>query len=231
MGRSPRDRSGRAADLFRFLNSTPARLVTLLLVVQAALLYSSIRPEVIPDSKPLAEFPQTIGPWQEVQEGVIDQETRDVLKADDLLNRVYVDRANRRGADLFVAAFRTQRNGKAPHSPKNCLPGNGWTPLNSSEFQIDVGRQEPITVNRWVVAHGDDRSLVLYWYQSRDRAIASEYKAKFWVILDAMRLNRTDTALIRIVVPIANRDEERAVRTAVDFVKSFYGAIRQSLPA
>jgi EpsI family protein len=217
--------------LFRFLNSTPARLVTLLLVVQAALLYSSIRPEVIPDSKPLAEFPQTIGPWQEVQEGVIDQETRDVLKADDLLNRVYVDRANRRGADLFVAAFRTQRNGKAPHSPKNCLPGNGWTPLNSSEFQIDVGRQEPITVNRWVVAHGDDRSLVLYWYQSRDRAIASEYKAKFWVILDAMRLNRTDTALIRIVVPIANRDEERAVRTAVDFVKSFYGAIRQSLPA
>jgi EpsI family protein len=148
-----------------------------------------------------------------------------------LLNRVYVDRANRRGADLFVAAFRTQRNGKAPHSPKNCLPGNGWTPLNSSEFQIDVGRQEPITVNRWVVAHGDDRSLVLYWYQSRDRAIASEYKAKFWVILDAMRLNRTDTALIRIVVPIANRDEERAVRTAVDFVKSFYGAIRQSLPA
>jgi EpsI family protein len=217
--------------MFKFLNSTPARLVTLLLVVQGALLYSSIRPEVVPDARPLSEFPQAIGPWQEVQEGVIDQETRDVLKADDLLNRVYVDRAGKRGADLFVAAFRTQRNGKAPHSPKNCLPGNGWTPLNSSEFQIDVGRQEPITVNRWMVAHGDERSLVLYWYQSRDRAIASEYKAKFWVILDAMRLNRTDTALIRIVVPVANRDEDRAVSTAVDFVKAFYGALRQNLPA
>jgi EpsI family protein len=217
--------------LLKFLNSTPARLVTLLLVAQAALLYSSIRPEMVPASKPLSEFPQTLGPWQETQEGVIDQETREVLNADDLLNRVYVDRAARAGADLFLAAFRTQRNGKAPHSPKNCLPGSGWTPLNSSEFTIDVGRNAPITVNRYVVAHGDDRSVVLYWYQSRDRAIASEYTAKFWVVMDAIRLNRTDTALIRIVVPIVNRDEDQAVSTAVAFVKTFYGAIRQNLPA
>lgn len=167
--------SPKAGALLKFLNSTPARVVTLLLVVQAAVLYSSIRPELVPASKPLSEFPQSLGPWQEAQEGVIDQETRDVLQADDLLNRVYVDQAARRGADLFIAAFRTQRNGKAPHSPKNCLPGNGWTPLNSREFSIDVGRTAPITVNRYVVAHGDDHSLVLYWYQSRDRAIASEY--------------------------------------------------------
>jgi EpsI family protein len=217
--------------VLRFLNSTPARLVTLVLTVQAALLYSSIRPEKVPDSKPLSEFPQTMGPWRETQEGVVDQETREVLNADDLLNRVYMDQDGTRGAALFIAAFRTQRNGKAPHSPKNCLPGSGWTPLNSGEFSVDVGRQEPITVNRYVVAHGDDRSLVLYWYQSRDRAVASEYKAKFWVIMDAIRLNRTDTALIRIVVPIVNRDEDRAASTAVDFVKAFYGAIRQNLPA
>ena len=215
----------------RFLNSMPARMVTLLLIVQAALLYSSVRPEAVPTSKPLAEFPQTIGAWHEVQEGVIDQETRDVLQADDLLNRVYADQGEKRGADLFIAAFRTQRNGKAPHSPKNCLPGNGWTPLNSGEFSIDVGRGQPIDVNRYVVVHGDQRSLVLYWYQSRDRAIASEYKAKFWVIMDAMRLNRTDTALVRVVVPITNKDEDQAARTAVEFVRAFYTSIRQNLPA
>ncbi len=89
----------------------------------------------------------------------------------------------------------------------------------------------PIQVNRYVVAHGDERSLVLYWYQSRDRAIASEYKAKFWVVVDAMRLNRTDTALVRVVVPIVNRDEEAADKSAADFVRSFYGTLRQYLPA
>jgi EpsI family protein len=82
-----------------------------------------------------------------------------------------------------------------------------------------------------VVEHGDNRSVVLYWYQSRDRAVASEYTAKFWVIADAIRYNRTDTALVRVVVPIVDRDQDGATRTAVDFVKAFYGTIREYLPA
>ena len=176
-------------------------------------------------------FPVTVGPWQLEQEGVIDQETQDVLKADDLLNRVYADPSTNQAASLFIAAFRSQRNGKAPHSPKNCLPGNGWTPLDEREIRIDTGAAAPIPVNRYIVQHGESRSVVLYWYQSRDRAVANEYKAKFWVIADAIRLNRTDTALIRVIVPIANRDTAAAEATAIRFVKTFYSPIRQFLPA
>src|SRR5262245_38956440 len=103
----------------KFLSSTPALLVTLLLAAQTALLYSSIRPEAVPPGAPLANLPRILGSWQMSQEGVIDEETREILKADDLLNRYYVDPSQRAGASLFVAAFRSQRNGKAPHSPKN----------------------------------------------------------------------------------------------------------------
>ncbi|MEO8050628.1 MAG: exosortase C-terminal domain/associated protein EpsI [Acidobacteriota bacterium] len=202
---------------------------TILIVLQGALIYSAVRPESAPSGRPLAQFPVALGSWTLVQEGVIDADTQAVLKADDLLNRFYS--ANGLGANLFIAAFRSQRNGKAPHSPKNCLPGSGWTPLDSSQVSIDVGAKLPIQVNRYVVAHGDERSLVLYWYQSRDRAIASEYTAKFWVVVDAMRLNRTDTALVRVVVPIVNRDETAAERSAEDFVRSFYSSLRQYLPA
>jgi EpsI family protein len=202
---------------------------TLLIVLQGALIYSAVRPEAIPVGRSLSMLPGTLGSWKLLQEGVIDQETRDILKADDLLNRFYS--SGNQGANLFVAAFRSQRNGKAPHSPKNCLPGSGWTPLNSGTVAIDVGRAMPIVVNRYVVAHGDDRSLVLYWYQSRDRSIASEYTAKFWVVVDAMRLNRTDTALVRVVVPIVNRDEDAAAKSATDFVKAFYGTLREYLPS
>jgi EpsI family protein len=202
---------------------------TLLIVLQGALIYSAVRPEAIPAGRPLSALPATLGSWKLIDEGVIDNDTREVLKADDLLNRFYGSGGN--GANLFVAAFRSQRNGKAPHSPKNCLPGSGWTPLNSSQVSIDVGRAMPIVVNQYVVAHGDDRSLVLYWYQSRDRAIASEYTAKFWVVVDAMRLNRTDTALVRVVVPIINRDEDAAAKSATEFVKAFYGTLREYLPS
>lgn len=213
----------------KFLRSSTVIAATVLLLVQAALLYSAIRPEAIAPGPPLAQVPKMLGPWQFAADGVIDQETLDVLKADDILNRVYTE--GPRAAYIFVAAFRSQRNGKAPHSPKNCLPGSGWTPLNSGEVAIDVGANAPITVNRYVVAHGDQRSLVLYWYQSRGRVVASEYTAKFWVMADAVRLNRTDTALVRVVVPIVNRDEDAATKTATDFVKSFYGTLCQYLPA
>lgn len=219
----------RSTRLPKFLRSSAVLAATALLLVQAALLYSAIRPESIPPSRPLADVPRTFGGWNFAGDGVIDQETLDVLKADDILNRVYA--RGTQGAYLFVAAFRSQRNGKAPHSPKNCLPGSGWTPLNSGEASIDVGQSAPITVNRYVVAHGDQRSLVLYWYQSRDRVVASEYTAKFWVMADAVRLNRTDTALVRVVVPIADRDEDAAAKAATDFVKAFFGTLRQYLPA
>jgi EpsI family protein len=224
--------------LFKFLNSPAARIVTALLVVQTAVLYSAIRPEFVPRSRPLADMPTTLGAWHLVQTGVIEQEVLDVLKADDILNGVYCSSAypdcqqtGRGHAELFVAAFRTQRNGKAPHSPKNCLPGSGWVPLSSGELSIDVGRSAPITVNRYVVAYGSQRDLVLYWYQSRDRVVANEYKAKFWVMADAIRLNRTDTALVRVVVPVANRDEAQAQAIAAGFVKSFYSTLLGYLPS
>jgi EpsI family protein len=215
--------------LFNFLKSPPLLAATGLIVLQGALIYSAVRPESIPAGRPLSQLPATLGSWQFAQEGLIDADTKAVLKADDLLNRYYTKGSL--GANLFVAAFRSQRNGKAPHSPKNCLPGSGWTPLSSTVAEIDAGGSAPIHVNRYVVAHGAERSLVLYWYQSRDRAIASEYTAKFWVVADAVRLNRTDTALVRVVLPIVNRDEEAADRAANDFVRAFYATLRDYLPA
>ncbi|HLH37517.1 MAG TPA: EpsI family protein [Bryobacteraceae bacterium] len=215
----------------KFLNSTPARVVSLLLVAQAALLYSSIRPEAVPPGKPLAEFPKQLGEWQSLREGVVEPEVMAVLQADDVLTRIYGNTANGQQADLYIAAFRSQRNGKAPHSPKNCLPGNGWMQVDSAEIRIDDGAGATIPVNRYIIQYGDDRSLVLYWYQSRDRAVAGEFKAKFWVIADAIRYNRTDTALIRVIVPISGKDVDRAQQTAVDFVQATFPTIRRFLPS
>ena len=216
--------------MFKFLNSTPARLVTIFLLVQTAVLYSSMRAEYVPSSRPLAEVPRQLGSWSMVGEGYVDKETMEILKADDTLTRVYKTPTGPE-ASLWVAAFRTQRNGKAPHSPKNCMPGSGWTELSSENFPVDVGLAAPIVVNRYVIVHGDARELVLYWYQSRDRVVADEFKAKFWVVADAMRLNRTDTALVRVIVPINNNDENTATNIATDFVRSLFGTLRQYLPA
>jgi EpsI family protein len=215
----------------RFLRSKPAVILTVLLLCQAAVFYGGTRSEHVPQIAPLSELPSQLGGWKSVSDNVIEPEVREVLKADDLLNRTYASPQHGTTANLFVAFFRTQRTGQAPHSPKNCLPGSGWVPSVSDIVSISVpGRSEPISVNRYVVSKGESKSLVMYWYQSRDRIVASEYSAKFFVAADAIRYNRTDTSLVRVVVPIVG-EVEAAERAAEAFVRDFFPPLRQRLPA
>jgi EpsI family protein len=216
---------------FGFLKSTPARVLTVVLLAQAAGMFAVSRREQAPLARPLSEFPLEIGPWSMVQAGSVDQGTMDVLRADDILTRAYAD-SRGRSASLFVAYFKSQRTGQTPHSPKNCLPGSGWTPSESDIRSISIpGRAQPIRVNHYVVAKGEDKSVVLYWYQSRDRVVASEYRAKFYLVADAIRYNRTDTALVRVVVPVLGNGPAVATKTAEDFVQSFFTTLRQYLPS
>ena len=217
---------------FGFLKSTPARVLTVLLLAQLAGLFAVSRREMVPLARPLAEFPRQVGVWTMAEEGVVEREVMDVLRADDVLTRTYYDPAQGRAANLFVAYFKSQRTGQAPHSPKNCLPGSGWMPSKSDLRAITIpGRAEPIEVNRYIVSRGDDKSLVLYWYQTRDRVVASEYRAKFHLIADAIRSNRTDTALVRVVVPVIGDDPEAATAAAERFVQAFFTTLRQLLPS
>lgn len=216
--------------LSRFLTSRSARILSVVLLLQALALYGLNRREVIPNSPPLSALPNQIESWRLLQEGVMDKETLEVLKADDTLTRTYGD--GRRALNLFIAFFRSQRTGKAPHSPKNCLPGNGWVQDSSQIIHIDIpNRAEPIEANEYVVARGDYKSVVLYWYQSRDRSVASEYNAKLYVMADAIRYNRTDTALVRVVVPVTENRVDVARQTAIDFVRASFPEIRKVLPA
>jgi EpsI family protein len=215
-----------------FLRSKAARILSVVLIVQASLLYGVSRREVTPPHLDLSAAPGQFGSWFQTGEQEIEKDVQDVLKADDLLSRSYANASFPVGVHLFVAYFNSQRTGQAPHSPKNCLPGSGWVPSESSIVHVDVpGRAEPVEANRYIVARGDAKSLVLYWYQSRDRVVASEYKAKFYVVADALRYNRTDTALVRVVVPMAPGATAAAEAAAVDFVRSMFVPLRRHFPA
>jgi EpsI family protein len=201
------------------------------LLAQAALFYGYSRGEVAPALRPLKGSPAQFGDWKLATEGVVEQETLEVLRADDVMTRVYAESGTGRAASLFVAYFKTQRTGQAPHSPKNCLPGSGWAPSTSDVIPIAVrGQEAPLRVNRYIVQRGEEKSVVLYWYQTPKRVIASEYDAKFYLVLDSIRYHRSDTALVRVVTPVVNGNEDAATKTAIRFVQSFFTPLRQYLP-
>ncbi len=198
----------------------PKLILSALLVVQGAAYYGlAQRPETTPPSEHLSDFPAALGDWRMVREGVIEQDERDVLGADDYLTRQYATSAGK-SANLFVAYFQSQRAGQTPHSPKNCLPGAGWTWSVADTIRVDIaGRARPIEINRYIVSKGVERAVVLYWYQSRDRVVASEYRAAAFTAWDALRYNRTDTELVRVVVPVT--------QSGVDFIQAAFTKLRR----
>lgn len=207
-------------------------VLSVFLIAQAAVFYGFSRTENPPPHRPLGQFPAELGAWRMIEEGVVEAEIQEVLRADDTLTRTYAEPASGLPVNLFVAYFKSQRTGANPHSPKHCLPGGGWMPLTSDQLAIPIpGRAEPIRVNRYIIARGENRSLVLYWYQSQNRVIASEYWAKFYLVTDAIRHNRTDTALVRITAPVMERQQEAAVvEAAVRFTQECFPLLRRFLP-
>jgi EpsI family protein len=212
-------------------NSTPARVLSVVLVLQAATYYvAASRADIIPDIAPLASFPPAVREWTLTHEMPLEKEVVDILRADDTLNRIY---RNPQGIEssLFIAFFKTQRYGQSPHSPRNCLPGNGWQPNKDSRLTIAIpGREGPITINNYVIARGDEESVVLYWYQSHDRVIASELSAKMWLVADAIRYHRSDTALVRVIVPVRDHASDTAEQAAAEFVRALYPEVLAHLP-
>jgi hypothetical protein len=64
--------------------------------------------------------------------------------------------------------------------------------------------------------------------------VAGEWASKFWLVADAVRDRRTDTALVRIVVEDRPPDDwgsdQRATGMAADFARSVYPVLRGQLP-
>jgi EpsI family protein len=172
----------------------------------------------------------TIGDWHGVQQPAFSADVLKVLGLTDYVTRAYVSQGGI--VDLYVGYWESQRQGDTIHSPLNCLPGAGWEPMSRS-FVTIPGMPAGSTANRVLAQNGIDRLLVLYWYQAHDRFVASEYWGKFYLAADAMRFNRTDGAIVRVIAPVARdgAEAERAAEaTATRFATSLLPVLSGFLP-
>jgi EpsI family protein len=178
----------------------------------------------------LKEFPSTLGAWQ--QSGVderFDKQTESVLRADDYLARNYA-LPDGRIASFYVGYYATQRNGATYHSPLNCLPGSGWTMNEPAVINIKPANgAQPFEANRYIIQNGDDKELLLYWYQGRGRVVASEYWGKVYTVLDSVRRRRSDGAMVRVMVPIG-KSEEAALEAATSLAAQAAPLLPQYVP-
>ena len=177
-------------------------LAALLIAGAAIFLEARGRSEVFPPRLPLRQFPPQLGGWTGT-DVAIDKDVLDILGPGDFLLRIYQNQQKTPYIDLFIAYFRSQRAGDTIHSPQHCLPGAGWAPIENQRVTLSMPGHEPFPANRYLIAKGDSRQLVLYWFWAHDRGVASEYWAKFYLVTDSIKMNRSDGALVRITTPMS----------------------------
>jgi EpsI family protein len=164
-----------------------------------AMLLVPARQEAIPSRLAFDAFPAQLAGWSG-RRSPLEQVYLDTLMLDD-----YVLSDYRQGDGLpvnfYVAWYNSQRSGQSAHSPRSCLPGGGWefTEFGQRSLPAVLVHGQPLRVNRAIIAQGDARMLVYYWFKQRDRNVTNEYAVKWFLFIDAIGRNRTDGALVRLV--------------------------------
>jgi len=204
---------------------------TVLIGLTAILLQARGRNEDIAKRPPLKSFPEQLGAWT-ATDLPIDPETLEILGPGDFLLREYSSQVDTDPmVDLYIAYFPSQRAGDTIHSPKNCLPGAGWLPAASDRISLALPGHVPFPVNRYVISKGESRLLVLYWYWAHDRGVASEYWAKYYLVADAIRMNRSDGALVRIMTSMnPGETSEAAQQRIIPFSNMVVSLLNEYIP-
>lgn len=179
----------------------------------------------------LRDFPKKVASWEQTSDDRFDKQTESVLRADDYLLRNYESKDGRT-ASFYVGYYATQRNGATYHSPLNCLPGAGWSMSAPGTLSIKPSNGRPaFDANLYVIQDGRDRQLMIYWYQGRGRAIASEYWGKVYTVLDSLRRHRSDGSMVRITVRApAGASDAAATETAGKFAADISAVLPEFVP-
>jgi EpsI family protein len=187
--------------------------------------------ENIQPNRPLSTFPKQIGRWAGKEEH-FDQMIYDILGVEDSFLCNYRD-SDGRQVQLYVGFYQSQREGDLIHSPRNCMPGAGWNIIRSSLEEVTIPGINPgkIIMNKLNLGKGAQKQVMLYWFQSRGRFIASEYMQKVYLVVDSITRHRTDGSFVRLISPVVNGNEEKTMHDMRSFAKLVIPILKEYIPS
>jgi len=210
-------------------------ILSLFMLASAAVIAYASRQEIIPLRQSLNGLPMQISDWKGQRSSDMSQRIVDLLGVDEYVMRAYY-RSDSTPVSLYIGYYESQQTGASIHSPMNCLPGSGWVPVKNERISIPVNNGNMIEVNRITIEKSGVSQVVIYWYQSQGRVVASEYMGKIYAVLDALRTRRTDAALVRIISTVSGDGlskadaEAKAEKSAIEFTQALFPLLSDYLP-
>jgi EpsI family protein len=215
------------------MNRQNALLAAVVLIFTVQVIASQIlhREPFLPSPPPLANLPLQLGNWERQAEATVAPDALAMLGPDDYLSREYRLPGGQEQAEIFVAYYRTQLRSKNAHDPKVCLPGAGWNPVDSRLARVtlpDSGFSFP--VNYYRIKKDESEDVVVYWFQTLKGVYTFDQQLKAHRVLDAIVDNRTDMALVRVVVPVTEKGVSAADASAFRLSQFIYTSMLPYFP-
>jgi EpsI family protein len=198
-------------------------------LLAVTILFSQMRSdgELVPIVKTLEGFPKQIADWRG-EPYRFSQAIYDILGVDDSIAINYKN-DNGDEVSMYVGYYESQKQGEIIHSPKNCMLGSGWQPIEISEINISVGLRT-IPMIRMIVEKHSHKMVILYWYQSGNRAVANEYTQRLYFIHDSLRYNRTNAAFLRFASHVSGDDGQGTIQLLEGFINKVVPILDDFLP-
>jgi EpsI family protein len=200
---------------------------------------------VIPPRVEFSEFPLQLGEWKCRQPEKIGARIVEILSVSDYLSCTFVREGSDAAIGVYVGYHASQVRKKGGlfaetviHPPEHCLPGSGWDIIDSRIVSLDLPGlpgghgllAEGPEGKRFIIARGNARQLVHFWYQTQGRVIARHEDvilSRFW---NRATRNRTDGALVRFTVNVGREDVATAEATFREFAEQFVPRLTGYIP-
>ena len=91
-----------------------------------------------------------------------------------------------------------------------CLPSGGWEVYDLAPHRVSFPGTVygEFAVNRAIIEKGTSRQLVYYWFEQRGKRMTNDFAAKISVLVDSIRIGRSDGALVRVLTPVRPGETE-----------------------
>jgi EpsI family protein len=162
----------------------------------------------------IGDFPLQKDGWSGQKDNLIPAIVA-MLNPTEIFSATYTDAVGNK-VHLFFDYF-AQRNARGgPHSPRNCLPGSGWT-IRGVEKREIILKGRSITIGRFDLRMGESKRVMDFWYITRYGETANDYTFKIYTLISSLTFKPNDIAFIRIM----GVGDEAGLSALDDFEKSF----------
>lgn len=184
----------------------------------------SMRREPVVVRTNLEKLPREIGGYTAV-DGTFPEAVYRELDADRNVYRHYLD--GNGSLSLYIGYYGTAKGGRTGHNPYACLPGAGWSIVETKMVTVPTGSAIGTELNYIRARRDGINTVMVHWYQTAGaKVVATGIRQNMERFRGRLLYNRNDGAFVQITAQVQDEEVEPVLRK----IQSFSGQVVELLP-